>query len=160
MIWTKLKRTAEPLLADTLQGRIEYHLTRYGNGVSHFMSRGWITLDRTEIANFSTIGREREIYSRTGNWYSHDPQVLSTLEQEGIFTRDDYVSALHAYVGLQMKDALRSVDPIVRAISMFDRRLGKRRLRTFCCEDEHPLVKQFFKIRCEAEELELRKDDG
>ena len=41
---------------------------------------------------------------------------------------------------------------IVRAYSMLDRRLGKRRLKKLHFpEDTHPLIIDFYKIRCEVE---------
>ncbi len=154
MIWTKLKKTAEALLSDALKERIEYHVTRYGNGVSDFMARGWVTFDGKEIANFSTIGRIRESYELTGEWYSTNQEAIDTLDKKGMFTRDDFVDALEKYVGMQVEDAIQSSNPIIRALAMFDRRLGKRRISTLSLgEDEHPLVVAFYKIRCQAEAL-------
>lgn len=159
MVWTKLKKVVEAHMADSLQGRIQYHLARYGKGVSYFMSRGWITFDKDEIANFSTIKRVRASYTLTGEWYSHDNQVLTYLDKEGIFTRDDFVNALEEYVELQVEDAIRSSNPIIRAVAMFDRRLGKRRLSVLSMtEDEHQLVKTFYKIRCQAEGFVYKPD--
>lgn len=155
MIWTKLKKTTEAFIADRLKGRIEYHLARYGKGVSYFMRRGWITFDKKEIAAFSTIKRVRESYALTGQWYSTDPQAIAHLDKEGIFTRDDFVNALEEYAGLQVEDAIKSPNPIIRAIAMFDRRLGKRRLSALSLRaDEHQLVKSFYTIRCQAEGLQ------
>ena len=155
MIWTKLKKTAEALLADTLKGRIEYHLTRYGKGVSYFMSRGWITLDKKEIANFSTIKRIRESYELTGEWYSDEQQTIDILDRRGIFTRDDFVDALEKYIGMQVEDAIQSSNPIIRAIAMFDRRLGKRRIGALSLgEGEYQLVATFYQMRCQAESLQ------
>lgn len=156
MIWTKLKKIAEALIADTLQGRVEYHLARYGKrGVSSFMRRGWITLDKDEIANFSTVKRVRKVFDLTGKWYSDNARALAYLDEEGIFTRDDFVNGLEEYVGLQVEDAISSSKPIIRAVAMFDRRLGKRRLMTMSLRvDEHRLVKNFYQIRCQAEGLQ------
>ncbi len=159
MVWTKLKKIVEALMADSLQGRIEYHLARYGKGVSYFMSRGWITFDKDEIANFSTIKRVRESYTLTGEWCSQDKQVLTYLDKEEIFTRDDFVNALEEYVELQIEDAIRSSNPIIRAVAMFDRRLGKRRLSAFSMtEDEHQLVRTFYKIRCQSDRFASKLD--
>ncbi len=152
MVWSRLKKTSEALLADSLKGRIEFHLARYGKGVSYFMRRGWITLDKEEIATFSTIQRVRKSYELVGKWYSEDPLVIARLDKEGIFSREDFVGVLEEYVQLQVEDAVKSSKPIIRAIAMFDRRLGKRKLSTLSLpEDEHWLVKSFYKIRCQAE---------
>jgi len=154
MIWTRLKKTSEALLADSLQGRIEYHLARYGRGISYFMRRAWITFDKEEIAIFSTIKRVRESYELAGEWNSKDPQVIAHLDKEGIFTRDDFVNGLEEYIQLQVEDVVKSPKPIIRAIAMFDRRLGKRRLSSLLLpKDEHQLVKSFYMLRCQAEGL-------
>ena len=85
MIWTKLKKTSEALLADSLKGRIEYHITRYGPGVSYFMARGWVTFDKNEIVNFSTVKRYRDSCNLSGEWFSADKQVADTLDAQGRF---------------------------------------------------------------------------
>ncbi len=99
MIWTKLKKAAESLVADSLQGRIQYHLARYGRGISFVMRRGWITFDDCQLGNFSTIKRIRERFARTGDWYSEDAQSEASLDEEGFFTRDDFVNSLEEYIG-------------------------------------------------------------
>ena len=155
MVWTKLKKTAESLLADSLRGRVEYHLARYGNGLSYIMRRGWIVFDKRQVANFSTIKWIRKLHEQTGKWYSNDEQDLARLGEDGLFTRDDFVDGLDEYVGLKVEDAIKSSKPIVRAIAMFDRRFGKRRLNAMSVPDgEIQLVKDFYKIRMRAEGLE------
>ncbi len=57
MIWSKLKRSLEALLADAVKEHLQLHLTRYGPGVSSLMNRAWITWDGEEIHTFSTIGQ-------------------------------------------------------------------------------------------------------
>jgi hypothetical protein len=54
MIWTRLKKQAEALLAPSLRGRIKYYLTRYRSGVSIDDERGWINFDGRMILNCST----------------------------------------------------------------------------------------------------------
>jgi hypothetical protein len=44
MIWSKLKKSLEALLAD-VKKHLQLHLTRYGPGVSSLMNRAWITWD-------------------------------------------------------------------------------------------------------------------
>ncbi len=155
MIWSKLKKVVQGLLADSLQRRMEYHLTRYGPGVSYFMARGWITLDGQEIYNFSTIKQIRQYHDETGNWWP-EKENLEKLHNDSIFSRDDYVDSLEEYVLLDINDALSSSNPLVRAFAMFDRRVGKRRLKTIkLSDDELPIVKNFYHIRCKADGIPL-----
>jgi len=61
---------------------------------------------------------------------------------------------MEQWAGLSLDDALVSENPIVRALSMVDRRLGKRRLRQIdLTNGEHPLVRMLFRLRCDAERL-------
>src|SRR5258708_5353261 len=98
MIWSRLKKLSENLLATALQGRVEYHLTRYGPGLSHHMARGWVTFDGREILNCSTIKQVRESFRLTGKWYSDDKAILDKLRSQSLFTRDDFTDTLEEYV--------------------------------------------------------------
>ena len=52
--------------------------------------------------------------------------------------------------------SLKSEDPITRALAMIDARVGKRRLRQLASRsDEHPLVRLFLGLRCEAEGVSI-----
>lgn len=126
MIWSKLKKTVERLLADSLQGWVEFHITRYGPGVSYMMNRGWVTFDKQEILSSSTIKWIREHFKLTGKWVSHDPQIAEQLRREQVYTRDEFLEALGDYVQCSIDDALTSSNPFLRAFAMLDRRVGKR----------------------------------
>ena len=72
----------------------------------------------------------------------------------GVFTRDDFVDALETYVASPVEASLLSPNPILRALAMLDRRLGKRRLSKLSVgENEHQIVETFYRIRCQAEGL-------
>ena len=129
MIWNRLKKTSEALLASSLQGRVEYHLTRYGRGVSELMTRGWITLDGREIISCSTIKQVRESHNITGLWYSRDTNTRDELHRQGIFTRQEYLAAITECVDNPINVVLQSTNPLARAIALLDRRLGMRKLR-------------------------------
>jgi len=62
-------------------------------------------------------------------------------------------SALGAALSLSVNEMLRSEKVVIRALAMLDSRLGKRRLRTLQLGDKHPLVRQFYDLRCEAESI-------
>jgi hypothetical protein len=60
---------------------------------------------------------------------------------------------------MNIDDTIKSDIYIIRALSMIDRRLGKRRLITLSLsEDEHSLVKTLFLIRCSAEGIGINYD--
>ena len=152
MIWSKLKKLSEELLATSLQGRVRYHLARYGPGVSHHMARGWIAFDGREILTCSTIKQVQEGYRLTGAWYSDDDVTREELHRQGVFTRDEYVEALEECIRAPIEDLLQSASPLTRAIALLDRRVGKRRLqRIILDQNELQVVKDFYQIRCETE---------
>lgn len=169
MRWSRVKKIAEGLLAESLRGRVAYHLVRYGPGMSNLTLRGSVTLDKREIFSASTLDWVRryqaltyEIQLSTGSAdlteASRDAaytQAASMCRSEGTFSRDDFLDAVQGYASLTLDAALVSPDPITRALAMFDRRLGKRRLREALpqMDAEHPLVRQFYQVRCEAEGL-------
>ena len=147
MIWSKSKRAIKALLADSVRDRVQFHMTRYGPGVSHIMARAWITWDGKEIANFSTIKALQE------PGLEH-PEGEIVDELPGIPSRYAFVKAVEEYLDAPIEQSISSEDSIVKALALFDRRIGKRRLlKLVLSETEHPLVRQFYKLRCEAEGL-------
>jgi hypothetical protein len=154
MVWTRLKKLSEGLLAPTLRGRAAYHLARYGPGLSGNMVRGWVTLDGHEILSCSTIVQVRSGHALAGTWHSQDPAVAEALHRQGIFTRDEFVEALEMCVAEPVEALLQARQPLVRALAQFDRRVGKRRLRELrAASNEMPVVLNFHAIRREAERI-------
>lgn len=165
MIWSKLKKSAERLLADTLKEHLKIYLTHYGSGESTMMNRAWLTWDGEEISTFSTIRwlRERDalVAQFSGVDALMDSQTLreeaaSSLAQQGNYPVERFLGALETYVSLGIDEALQSGDELVRAWAMFDRRLGKRRLLAIGQQAiEHPLMRDWYRRRCEAEAMPI-----
>lgn len=163
MIWSKLKRSIEALLADTVKEHLRVHLTHYGSGESTSMNRAWLTWDGEEISTFSTIRwlRERNALAAqlSGVDALMDSQSLrekaaASLAQQGNYPVERFLGALEAYVSLGIDEALQSDNELIRAWAMFDRRLGKRRLlATGQQAIEHPLMRDWYRRRCEAEAM-------
>lgn len=66
--------------------------------------------------------------------------------------KEVFEQALGSISSLSINEMLVSGNAIVRALSLLDSRLGKRRLSALQIhDDEHPLVRQFYDLRCEAE---------
>src|SRR2546421_4761992 len=102
MIWSKLQRSLEALLADSVKEHLQLHLTRYGPGVSSMMNRVWITWDGEEVNTFSTIGWLKALHTVATQMYENgerkerpvffDPSedLVERLEQRGVYSRDDF----------------------------------------------------------------------
>ncbi len=76
------------------------------------------------------------------------------MKKKGIYYRDDCYDALETYLSLSIKDAISSDNPIIKSLGLIDKRFGKRRLESVeISSNEHPMVRKFYEIRCEAEGL-------
>ena len=65
--------------------------------------------------------------------------------------RGDANQALSDYLKLSIDDAIKSDNPIIRSLAILDRRFGRRRLAQFDDSKEHPMVRELYRLRCEAE---------
>jgi len=174
MQWSKLRESIKDILADSVKNRIQFHVTRYGSGSSTTMARAWVTWDKKEIANFSTVEKYKEHFALAREiqkinhcedfrdpkqreaYYAAYEEAEAILDKKGIFSRFSFYDSLIAYLELSVEEAMGSDNPIIEAVSMLDRRLGKRRLREIDNRSKHPLVKMFFELRCEAEGIKVQ----
>jgi len=158
MKWSKLKQQIETRFANSVRERAAIHITRYGPGLSSTMTRGWLTWDGEEVLSFSTIAWLQAERAEAANPpTSNTPiSIHDDLQQRGIFSRFDLTDALESYLGLSIESALSSPNHLIRALAMFDRRVGKRRLQQLDInETTHPFVKQLYDLRCRAEQLSV-----
>ena len=124
MRWSQLKTNLESLRAPVLAKRVGLHQARY-RYTREEVGRIWLTIDSREIASFDTSAQY------------DDYQALADLK---------------AYLLLSVDDALQSGSPLIRALAVIDRRVGKRRLRSLeIGPEEHSLVYELYRLRCEAE---------
>lgn len=171
MRWSKLKQRVEDQMADSLQHRVEVHSTRYYPG----QGRGWITVDKREVADMSHLRAAmesariaNEIHTDDTNpetsqpplhtqWYASRSYDQVLRRQDSVLSQYEFHHMLWDSLSLSIEDALVSDHYLIRAFAMLDSRLGKRRLRTLhLSDDEHPLVRQFYALRCEAEGIEAQ----
>lgn len=84
-------------------------------------------------------------------------QSEEIMIHQNIFSSYHFYAPFMEYSSLSIDEALSSENIIIRAFAMFDRRLGKRRLRnlSFKSENTHPLILEFYKIRCDVEGVSL-----
>ncbi len=167
MRWSKLKQLVEDRMAESLQRRVEVHSAQYRIMRDEY-GRGWVTMDKGELANFADtdfyiqqgqIGHEitAGVVAYDAQFADDDrrhcmPRGTAMLHSRGIYSGWEFSRALWDSLSLSIDDALQSDNMIIRAFAMLDSRLGKRRLRALhLADDEHPLVRQFYDLRCEAE---------
>jgi hypothetical protein len=172
MPWSRLQTPVQDLFAPSLRGRVALHQARYRR-TREEVGRVWVEVDGREIASFDTTSyirrrdelgkqlfeiRRAESGGRAPGSAAHletDRQAREILHRAG--ESDDYGALidLEAYLSLPIDDALTSPSPLVRALAVIDRRVGKRRLRAIAVgQREHPVVRELYALRCAVEGLE------
>jgi hypothetical protein len=185
MQWSKTKTTVESFLCDKLKGRIKLYATVYRK-FADCPDRVWITFDKKEIISASDLTyavKHEKLYQlmkEEGNVdeipYNPDWEVMfnskerqeliqvsedteEILKNQSIFESYHFYAPLMEYSSLSIDEAMNSENIIIKAYSMLDRRLGKRRLKELIfTKDTHPLIVYFHKIRCEVEGLGIVED--
>jgi hypothetical protein len=175
MPWTQLRSSLNEFVAHGLKGRLAIHQARY-RYTREEVGRVWVTLDGQELISFDTsryVARRAQLAHdmRSGigpfalsatsdyaEYHAADAAACAALREAGEY--DDYSALvdLEAYLSLPIGEALVSPSPLIRALAVIDRRVGKRRLRGMRpMSDEHALVKSLFAARCEAEGIEITR---
>ena len=186
MQWSKTKKVLEGFLCEKLQGRVQIHATVLRK-FHDSPGRVWITFDQNEILRASDVYYRREhekVYQELKKnrelkpiptstnliegmstpeckalWKASDDAEEVMIEQ-GIFETFHLYQPFLLYHTLSIEDALNSENVIIQAFAMFDRRLGKRRLRTNDLDNQtNPLILRFYQIRCEVEGIQLPKTE-
>lgn len=157
MRWSKLKQVCKARMAPALAGRVELHATRYtGAGAHDQQGRGWITVDRVEVASFCDLATNVRYMQpqQAEPSASHDTRT-ARLQAEGVHSRLEFYGILQRWLDLPVAAILTSNNVLLRAMAMTDQRLGKRRLRRLQEQmaDEHPLVQRLYTLRCEVENI-------
>lgn len=158
MKWSKLKQRIEDGFAGCIRGRVSIYATRYTSG-SHFMARGWITVDGVQIVNFSTPDSMNKFGLMTPEINERIPEEQRTPglhAEKGEFSRYDLFDACWAYLNISIADALKDENPLIQAFAMLDKRLGKRRLKNLDPEKLHPLPAGLLRFRLECENMEQK----
>lgn len=162
MKWSKLKQTIEDRFADSVKGRVELFSTVYRKHSSD-MGRGWITIDKKQIADFSTA-KSFWLYSRgynettPTNCATHpivedSQRTEGQLVEEGEFSRWDLYECCWEYLNLTVEQGLEHKSPIINSLAVLDKRLGKRRIVDIDKAELHPMTKLLLEFRLSAENL-------
>ena len=167
--WSKAKKQLKSFTCESLRARVDFHVINYRRAHDQ-LGRAVITVDKVEKLNMCTITAEREEYYRgrairkelddfcfdnVSNNRAIQDKAHQILKNEVIYAQYDFFSALEEYFNTSIEDCLRSSDSLMKILCLLDRRIGKRTLMKMndTIASEHPLVQDFFKLRCEAENI-------
>ena len=130
MRWSQLRHQSEQRIAPSLQKRVRLFMTG-SSGDNQVRYQAYIALDDRILWDFTT-----------------DDDTLTRPDRRA------FSAALRESLQLSLDDCLASPDLIIRSIAMWDRRLGKRRIRRLLQSTELPKrQRQFLQIRADAEGL-------
>ncbi len=150
MQWSKLRAAIRDLICPELRGRIDFHVTAYRH--SHDgAEKAWITVDGNRVLTASWYQHQWHGWPRDSagrlDWTAGFPEDMDKASNE-VHLPQDVGKALRAYLELPIQAALESDDPFIRALSIVDRRVGKRTLNAMrISSDAHTLVKTFYLLR-------------
>ena len=145
----------------SLRSRVDFQVINYRRAHDQ-LGRDVITVDKLEKLNMCTITAEKEEYYRERairkqlDDFNFDDRLNNlALQEQAIYAQYDFFSALEIYFETPIEDCLKSKDILLKILCLLDRRLGKRTLMKMndTITNEHPLVQDFFKLRCEAENV-------
>lgn len=97
--------------------------------------------------NFDDVSHNREIQD----------EAHQLLKSDAIYGQYDFFFALEQYFNASVEDCLQYSDVLIKILCLLDHRIGKRTLMKMndTITSEHPLVQDFFKLRCEAENVRV-----
>ncbi|WP_042472994.1 SF0329 family protein [Bacillus ndiopicus] len=175
MRFSQYQQKFESLLANSLKGKVKLYGTVHRKAHDQ-PGKLWITYNKQEILRADDLAFQVHVnrhyaeqskslpkISFNEDWEamfsSKERQQLvqlhDNLEQQAmnnmLFPAWELYSALKTLYTLSIEEALHNANPLVQALAMLDRRVGKRRLAKL--EIQHPIVCQFHTLRCQAEDI-------
>lgn len=178
MRWSKVKVLAEDLLCESLKGRVHYQVIVHRK--SHDQTGSFrVVLDGVKIFRASDISYDMAVNLRSDElrserelnsfpWHlpwqeweesedyqayhrAHDDAEVE-VDNRGEFPGWEIKRLLFDYIHMPFEEAIVHEHAFIRAISLFDRRFGKRRLVNINLQRENGLVKKFYDIRVTADD--------
>ncbi|WP_156158032.1 SF0329 family protein [Gordoniibacillus kamchatkensis] len=160
-MWSKLRVKLKSFITEELRNRIDIHLTRYHDAHDGY-GEIWITLDEKkifgggyyhwymtpvpdELLNSFQLkhGFHKDFYK-----VNIESKNVEEIMRYGVHETSHILINLDNYINTSFSESLTSNNPIYKAFSLIDRRLGRRRFEGITLsDDEHPLVKIFYKLR-------------
>jgi hypothetical protein len=154
--WSKFKAELRERWAPSVRDHLDIHQATYRSTES---GRLWFTWKGVEIYSFDDLKTHMRTYPLRAELEAlgEDSEAASAgamaaARAEGQDWVSGFGSSARDFLGLKVAEAVRSEDPIIRGLSMVDRRAGKRTVTSVELQREsHPFVRQLRHIRCQAE---------
>ena len=141
-----------------MKNRLAIYSTTYGNCTC---GHAWITLDKKVIANFCTraFGNTKPVWDKEKNKLVRGTKEIKNngkydelFNDYGELSRQNVYESCWDYLQeISIEEALLSDNLLIQALSVADKRVGKRRLKKIDKEKLHPLAKIIFEERIKSE---------
>ena len=155
--WSNLKKQMNDLLCDSLKDKISYFYTSY-HEVHNAYGRATINYCKKEMVAFSWVEmykQEQEVSQlyQEGKKVSYGELEKGKWMPECKLCDADFINSLTIYLKTDIATSLNSDNYLLRVFAYMDRRVGKRTLIKIKDDVEKlpDWVKQFYRIRCEAD---------
>lgn len=157
MQWSKLRAHLLGFVDPVLRKRVDFHLIKYRK-LSELANEFLVTVDGEKVFSATTTRYAHAQYGvtrRTGMLaYGDGPEpkkVDDLISKREIHNPSDITSSIRTYFDLDPRVALASSDPILKALAIIDRRIGRRTLAKMeLADDEHSLVKSLYILRTKS----------
>jgi len=102
------------------------------------------------------IGYSEEMISEIARNRAINDMAEKKVEEKGIFAQYDFFEAAKVFLNSPIEESLKSDNPIIKSLALIDKRVGKRTLNMLketMKDEQSELVKYFYRLRCEAENV-------
>lgn len=167
MSWSLMKRRLEEeFLAEKLRGRIRYYCPGCDEcsdeaSVVRFDGRELLLGEHFRYDRLAVIDLTRAIYGAGGLTRLEvlkvlNKAMLSALEN-GVLDSQVVLFTAHKVINSPIEASLYGDNPLARMYAVFDRRVGKRRLKRLVgkINEEPEWLQQFYLIRLQTEDIKL-----
>ena len=155
MKWSQLRLRTRENLCDELKKRVDFHVARYRKSHDGDYRRGWISVDGEQLASWSCFeqlfaGSDvqiDEVKKRFPDGWS-PKEYDRFISERGIYSGSEFMSLLFEYLSFAPHKMLNAEIPLLRALAILDRRVGKRSIASFeINKEEDPIVTALYHLR-------------
>jgi hypothetical protein len=156
--WSKFKADLRERWASSVRDQLDVHMATY-RVLREEYGRLWFTWEGVEVYSFDdakthlrTYRLREELEALGEDFEAASGESMAAARAEGQDWVSGFGSSADRFLGLKIGEAILSDDPIVRGLSMVDRRVGKKTVTSVALQREiHPFVRRLRDLRCQAE---------
>ena len=162
--WSNLKKQMNDLLCDSIKKSISYFYTNY-HEVHNAYGRATINYNKKELVAFSWVEMYEQDQDINRIWQEGEKKSYSEMLREKWMPEctlcdANFIDSVTVFLKTDIATSLQSDNYLLRIFAYVDRRVGKRTLVKIRDEVERlpEWVKQFYQIRCEAENISFQQN--